>query len=69
MVVLIRMSTEVESNASNVSNSSDDELKKLEQDYKNLHDEAQTLINERAHLESEIRSLKKRANRLDEEVR
>ena len=63
------MSTEVESNASNVSNSSDHELKKLEQDYKNLHDEAQTLINERAHLESEIRSLKKRANRLDEEVR
>ena len=63
------MSTEVESNASNVSNSSDDELKKLEQDYKNLHEEAQTLINERAHLESEIRSLKKRANRLDEEVR
>ncbi len=63
------MSTEVESNASKVSNSSDDELKKLEQDYKNLHDEAQTLINERAHLESEIRSLKKRANRLDEEVR
>tara|TARA_X000001036_G_scaffold82232_2_gene74057 strand:- start:6913 stop:8133 length:1221 start_codon:yes stop_codon:yes gene_type:complete len=63
------MSTDVESNASDVNKSSDDELKKLEEDYKNLHDEAQSLINERAHLESEIRSLKKRANRLDEEVR
>ena len=63
------MSTDVESTASEVSKSSDDELKKLEEDFKNLHDEAQSLINERAHLESEIRSLKKRANRLDEEVR
>ncbi|MDP6334243.1 MAG: AAA family ATPase, partial [Candidatus Poseidoniaceae archaeon] len=63
------MSTDVESNASDVNKSPDEELKKLEEDYKNLHDEAQSLINERAHLESEIRSLKKRANRLDEEVR
>ncbi|MAR93913.1 MAG: proteasome-activating nucleotidase [Euryarchaeota archaeon] len=63
------MSTDVESNASDVNKSSDEDLKKLEEDYKNLHDEAQSLINERAHLESEIRSLKKRANRLDEEVR
>jgi len=66
---MIPMSTDVESNASDVNKSPDEELKKLEEDYKNLHDEAQSLINERAHLESEIRSLKKRANRLDEEVR
>ena len=63
------MSTDVESNANEVNKTSDEELKKLEDDYKSLHDEAQSLINERAHLESEIRSLKKRANRLDEEVR
>jgi len=63
------MSTDVETNISDVNKSSDEELKKLEEDYKSLHDEAQSLINERAHLESEIRSLKKRANRLDEEVR
>lgn len=63
------MSTDIESTPSEISKSSDDELKKLEEDYKNLHDEAQSLINERAHLESEIRGLKKRANRLDEEVR
>jgi len=63
------MSTDIESTPSEISKSSDDELKKLEEDYKSLHDEAQSLINERAHLESEIRGLKKRANRLDEEVR
>ena len=66
---MIAMSTDVESNASEVGKSSDEELKRLEEDFKNLHDEAQSLINERAHLESEIRTLKKRANRLDEEVR
>jgi proteasome regulatory subunit len=66
---MIPMSTDIESTPSEISKSSDDELKKLEEDYKSLHDEAQSLINERAHLESEIRGLKKRANRLDEEVR
>jgi proteasome regulatory subunit len=49
--------------------SSDEDLKKLEDDFKNLQDQTQDLINERAHMESEIRSLKKRANRLDDEVR
>ena len=52
-----------------IKSSSDEELKKLEDDFKNLQDQTQDLINERAHMESEIRSLKKRANRLDEEVR
>jgi len=47
----------------------DEDLKKLEDDFKSLQDQTQDLINERAHMESEIRSLKKRANRLDEEVR
>ena len=52
-----------------IMSSSDEDLKKLEDDFKNLQDQTQDLINERAHMESEIRSLKKRANRLDEEVR
>lgn len=52
-----------------IISSSDEDLKKLEDDFKNLQDQTQDLINERAHMESEIRSLKKRANRLDEEVR
>jgi proteasome regulatory subunit len=52
-----------------IISSSDEDIKKLEDDFKNLQDQTQDLINERAHMESEIRSLKKRANRLDEEVR
>ena len=52
-----------------IMSSNDEELKKLEDDFKNLQDQTQDLINERAHMESEIRSLKKRANRLDDEVR
>ena len=47
----------------------DEDLKKLEDEFKNLQDQTQDLINERAHMESEIRSLKKRANRLDDEIR
>ena len=46
-----------------IISSSDEDLKKLEDDFKNLQDQTQDLINERAHMESEIRSLKKRANR------
>ena len=52
-----------------IMSSNDEDLKKLEDDFKNLQDKTQDLINERAHMESEIRSLKKRANRLDDEVR
>jgi proteasome regulatory subunit len=52
-----------------IISSNDEDLKKLEDDFKSLQDQTQDLINERAHMESEIRSLKKRANRLDEEVR
>ena len=53
----------------NIMSSNDEDLKKLEDDFKNLQDQTQDLINERAHMEAEIRSLKKRANRLDDEVR
>ncbi len=63
------MSTDVEKGSDNVTKSSDDDLTKLEEEFRLLHEEAQALINERAHMESEVRTLKKRANRLDEEVR
>ena len=63
------MTSEVERSGGAESTNSDDELKKLESDYRILQEEAQTLINDRAHLESEVRNLKKRANRLDEEVK
>ncbi|MCH1481326.1 MAG: proteasome-activating nucleotidase [Candidatus Poseidoniaceae archaeon] len=52
-----------------IMSTNDEDLKKLEDDFKNLQDQTQDLINERAHMESEIRSLKKRANRLDDEIR
>ena len=44
-------------------------LKQLEEDYKELQSLAQSLITERSNLEGELRSLKKRANRLEESVR
>ena len=52
-----------------IKSSNEEELKQLEDDFRKLQEQTQDLINERAHLESEIRSMKKRANRLDEEVR
>ncbi len=63
------MSSEVEKNNIPHSSHSDDEIKKLEEDYQKLLDDSQTLINERSYLETEIRTLKKRATRLDDEVR
>jgi len=63
------MSSEVESGANAESKSSDEDLKKLESDYRVLQEEAQSLINDRAHLEAEVRGLKKRANTLNEEVK
>ncbi|NCG42311.1 MAG: proteasome-activating nucleotidase [Euryarchaeota archaeon] len=63
------MSSEVENSANADTKSSDEDLKKLESDYRILQEEAQSLINDRAHLESEVRGLKKRANTLNEEVK
>ena len=47
----------------------DKDLKSLESDYARLRDEAQRLISERIQLENELAGIKKRASRLDEEVR
>ena len=63
------MSSEVENNNTPLSSQSDDELIKLEEDYQKLLADSQSLINERSYLETEIRTLKKRATRLDDEVR
>ena len=60
---------EVGTPSKDIKASTDEELKMLEDEFRALQDQTQDLINERAHMESEIRSLKKRANRLDEEVR
>ena len=60
---------EVDTPPKNLKSSNEEDLKQLEDDFRELQEQTQDLINERAHLESEIRSIKKRANRLDEEVR
>ena len=63
------MGTEVDSGASEPLVSDDSDLKALEKDYKELQDEAQRLLSERVHLENDLANIKKRASRLDEEVR
>ncbi|MEC8242252.1 MAG: proteasome-activating nucleotidase [Candidatus Thermoplasmatota archaeon] len=60
---------DVDTPSKDVKASTEEDLKQLEDDFKAPQDQTQDLINERAHMESEIRTLKKRANRLDEEVR
>lgn len=62
------MGAEAEQKSSSL-NSNEDDLKRLEADFRELHDRATRLVTERVHLENEISSLKKKASRLDEEVR
>ena len=63
------MGTEVDNGNSEPHGTDDSELKALAIDFKNLQDEAQRLLTERVHLENDLASVKKRASRLDEEVR
>jgi proteasome regulatory subunit len=63
------MGTEVDQGSSEPLNIDDNDLKSLELDYKQLQDEAQRLLSERVHLENDLANIKKRASRLDEEVR
>ncbi|MCH2648354.1 MAG: proteasome-activating nucleotidase [Candidatus Poseidoniaceae archaeon] len=60
---------DVDTPPNDLKSSNEEDLKQLEDDFRKLQEQTQDLINERAHLESEIRSMKKRANRLDEEGR
>ena len=62
------MGTEVGRNDTGMPNSSDDDLKDLEEAYAKLRDDSQQLINERTTLEAEIRTLRKKVERLDENV-
>ncbi|MAP78994.1 MAG: proteasome-activating nucleotidase, partial [Euryarchaeota archaeon] len=62
------MGTEVDRNEGTLPNSSEDDLRSLEEDYAALRDETQQLINERTTLEAEMRTLRKRIERLDENV-
>lgn len=63
------MGTEVDNGISEPIGNDDADLKSLEHDFKKLQDEAQRLLSERVHLENDLANIKKRASRLDEEVR
>ncbi len=63
------MSSDVEKSNNPLTAKTDAELDKLEEDYQKLLEVSENLINERSYLETEIRTLKKRATRLDDEVR
>ena len=63
------MSSDVGKNNNPLASKTDAELDKLEEDYQKLLEVSENLINERSYLETEIRTLKKRATRLDDEVR
>ena len=63
------MGTEVDNGSNSHLAKDDSDLKHLEQDYIRLKDEAQRLISERIQLENEMANIKKRASRLNEEVR
>ena len=62
------MSSDVESQDGELPTSPEDDLRELEEAYAALRDESQQLINERTTLEAEVRTLRKRIERLDENV-
>ncbi|MGB1588148.1 MAG: proteasome-activating nucleotidase [Poseidonia sp.] len=62
------MGTDVERNDKPLPQHADDDLRELEESYAALRDEAQQLINERQSLEAEIRGLRKKIDRLEENV-
>jgi len=64
----VKMGTDVERTDGKMPSNPDDDIRHLEEAYAELRDEAQQLINERTTLEAEMRTLRKRIERLDENV-
>lgn len=62
------MGTDVERNDAPLPSHADDDIKELEEAFASLRDETQQLINERTTLQAEVRSLRKKIDRLDENV-
>jgi proteasome regulatory subunit len=62
------MTTDIERGEPDLPNSPEDELRALEEAYATLRDESQQLINERNALEADVRQLRKKIDRLDENV-
>ena len=62
------MGTDVDRTNKGMPNSSEDDIRDLEEAYTKLRDETQQLINDRTSLEAEVRALRKKVERLDENV-
>lgn len=62
------MGTDVDRTNNGMPNSSEDDIRDLEEAYTKLRDETQQLINDRTSLEAEVRALRKKVERLDENV-
>ena len=62
------MGTDVERTDGNLPNNAEDDLRSLEEAYSDLREETQQLINERTSLEAEMRTLRKKIERLEENV-
>lgn len=62
------MGTDVDRTNKGMPNSSEDDIRDLEEAYTKLRDETQQLINDRTSLEAEVRTLRKKVERLDENV-
>ena len=66
--MLIPMGTDVERNEPAMPNTAEEDLRQLEESYAALRDESQQLINERNTLEADVRQLRKKIDRLEENV-
>ncbi|MEK9730240.1 MAG: proteasome-activating nucleotidase [Candidatus Poseidoniales archaeon] len=62
------MSTEVDEKNAEITAKSDDALRSLEQSYKILQEETQLLINDRTHLENELRQMRRKVEKLQENI-
>jgi proteasome regulatory subunit len=62
------MSTEVDDKNAEITAKPDDALRSLEQSYKILQEETQLLINDRTHLENELRQMRRKVEKLQENI-
>lgn len=63
------MGTDIDTKPTSPMSTDDSDLKALEMEFAQLHDEVKRLISDRVHLENELTDIKRRASKLDEEVR
>ena len=62
------MSTDIDETKAEITAKSDDAFRSLEQSYKILQEETQLLINDRTHLENELRQMRRKVEKLQENI-